>query len=135
MTDCEDLIAYIASLPPPRRIPPANLQETMFIKNGEALFDTIGCALCHQPRLGSVTGIYSDLLVHDMGSQLDDPSPAPAAPPVSSSGSTTPQYYWTCDRCWPRIAGGSGRRRRCGVWRTPLRICTMAAPPPSKKQF
>ena len=31
-----------------------------------------GCADCHTPRLGSVEGIYSDLLLHDMGLELSD---------------------------------------------------------------
>jgi hypothetical protein len=33
-------------------------------------FDRIGCAACHRPSLGAITGIYSDLLLHDMGDSL-----------------------------------------------------------------
>jgi CxxC motif-containing protein (DUF1111 family) len=36
------------------------------------LFTRIGCAACHQPKLGDVEGIYSDLLLHDMGPKLAD---------------------------------------------------------------
>ena len=32
----------------------------------------IGCATCHTPKLGDVGGIYSDLLLHDLGPQLGD---------------------------------------------------------------
>src|SRR5207253_8843473 len=32
----------------------------------------VGCAVCHRPKLGDVDGIYSDLLLHDMGRQLSD---------------------------------------------------------------
>ena len=47
------------------------------MREGEALFHTIGCGDCHVPKLGSVAGLYSDLLLHDLGDRLSDPSPAP----------------------------------------------------------
>src|SRR5262249_46375344 len=61
---CSDLIAYVASLPPPRRLQaPASKAE--FVAAGEHAFEKIGCADCHLPDLGQVHGLYSDLLVHD----------------------------------------------------------------------
>ena len=36
------------------------------------MFTSIGCATCHTPKLGDVEGIYSDLLLHDLGPQLGD---------------------------------------------------------------
>jgi CxxC motif-containing protein (DUF1111 family) len=39
---------------------------------GKRLFNAAGCATCHVPKLGDVEGIYSDLLLHDMGSGLAD---------------------------------------------------------------
>lgn len=39
---------------------------------GEALFEVIGCAQCHVASLGGVQGLYSDLLVHDLGTALED---------------------------------------------------------------
>jgi hypothetical protein len=42
---------------------------------GARLFDAVGCAKCHVPSLRGVHGdvpLYSDLLLHDMGSALDD---------------------------------------------------------------
>ncbi|MBI3468039.1 MAG: HEAT repeat domain-containing protein [Planctomycetes bacterium] len=39
---------------------------------GQQLFERLGCATCHVPALGSVEGIYSDLLLHDMGARLAD---------------------------------------------------------------
>jgi CxxC motif-containing protein (DUF1111 family) len=38
---------------------------------GKAIFRRIGCADCHTPDLGPITGIYSDLLLHDMGQAAD----------------------------------------------------------------
>ena len=30
------------------------------------MFERVGCAECHMPKLGNVSGIYSDLLLRDM---------------------------------------------------------------------
>jgi len=38
---------------------------------GKMLFSKIGCADCHQPKVGDVDGLYSDLLLHDMGQPLE----------------------------------------------------------------
>src|SRR5262249_10630713 len=65
-------------------------------------FNSIGCAECHIEQVDSVKGVFSDLLLHDMGPNLADPvlaepslvfirrlPPAPVSerptPPVSSS--------------------------------------------------
>jgi hypothetical protein len=42
---------------------------------GAEIFDEIGCATCHTPRLNGPRGplhVYSDLLLHDMGEELAD---------------------------------------------------------------
>lgn len=42
---------------------------------GARLFNAVGCAKCHMPSLRGINGevpLYSDLLLHDMGSALDD---------------------------------------------------------------
>ena len=39
------------------------------------MFQDTGCATCHVPTLDAATGsvsLYSDLLLHDMGAELDD---------------------------------------------------------------
>ena len=70
--ECDALTEYVRSLPSPVAIKPADKQESEQLRSGERTFRTIGCANCHLPKLGSVNGIYSDLLLHDMGSQLED---------------------------------------------------------------
>jgi len=56
---------------------------TVSITNGKALFASVGCALCHVPTLHTGNApvaalrykdvnLYSDLLLHDMGSSLGD---------------------------------------------------------------
>ena len=68
--------AFVRGLaPPPRAVPDATAQR------GEVLFDGIGCTACHRAALGGVQGVYSDLLLHDLGAKLDaglDDGPAKA---------------------------------------------------------
>jgi CxxC motif-containing protein (DUF1111 family) len=66
--DCEALVAYVASLPPPRE--QVALADVETVSTGKRLFAQIGCADCHLPELGGVIGIYSDLLLHNMGHPL-----------------------------------------------------------------
>jgi CxxC motif-containing protein (DUF1111 family) len=70
--ECDALTDYVRTLPAPSAIEPANDQESAQIKSGEEAFRAIGCTHCHMPKLGGIDGIYSDLLLHDMGPQLGD---------------------------------------------------------------
>lgn len=70
--ECDDLVDYVRSLPAPVAIMPDVDKDLAPIKAGESAFKSIGCASCHIPKLGQVDGIYSDLLLHDMGPQLGD---------------------------------------------------------------
>ena len=59
--------AYLAALPPPA--PLADLPP------GVGVFTAIGCAACHTPSLqlgDRQVPLYSDLLLHDLGPDLDD---------------------------------------------------------------
>ncbi len=65
---CAALIAFVAALPRPhQQIPPA---DRALIAEGHRTFAKIGCVDCHLYELGGVKGIYSDLLLHEMGYQL-----------------------------------------------------------------
>jgi len=66
---CDQLTAFVASLPRPVERPPTGVGAGD-IAEGRRLFHTIGCAGCHTPDLGPVEGIYSDLLLHRMGQEL-----------------------------------------------------------------
>ena len=70
--ECDALVAFVASLPAPSRQVPTGVAEADAIREGERAFAAIGCATCHTPDLGEVAGIYSDLLLHDMGPDLGD---------------------------------------------------------------
>jgi CxxC motif-containing protein (DUF1111 family) len=71
--ECNALTAFVAGLPAPvERGTVAAGEERPDLAAGRALFARVGCTGCHLPRLGTVDGIYSDLLLHDMGSDLAD---------------------------------------------------------------
>jgi CxxC motif-containing protein (DUF1111 family) len=105
--ECDDLIAYIGSLPRPEQVMPTDINQRGLVSHGETLFDSIGCVICHEPKLGPIDGLYSDLLLHDMGAKLEDPSPAMTSI-ISSSA-----YYGAA-----QISGllASENRRE---WKTP----------------
>jgi CxxC motif-containing protein (DUF1111 family) len=67
---CDQMTAFIASLPRPIERTPTDANERTDAAQGKVLFRRMGCADCHTPSLGSVKGIYSDLLLHRMGSEL-----------------------------------------------------------------
>jgi CxxC motif-containing protein (DUF1111 family) len=70
--ECDALVDYVRTLPRPAERKPASPVESQELASGSALFTSIGCASCHTPKLGQAEGIYSDLLLHDLGPQLGD---------------------------------------------------------------
>ncbi len=67
---CDQLTAFCGSLPRPVERAPVADHERDKVEEGKQLFTSIGCASCHRPNLGSIEGIYSDLLLHRMGRDL-----------------------------------------------------------------
>jgi CxxC motif-containing protein (DUF1111 family) len=68
--ECDALAAFVRDLPAPSENQPTTASEAQAIRLGQATFDRIGCAACHRPVLGRITGIYSDLMLHDTGDSL-----------------------------------------------------------------
>jgi hypothetical protein len=66
--ECDALVAYVKALPAPIRLDDPD--SPSIIEAGRQAFEQIGCADCHHPSLGNIDGIYSDLLLHDMGPDL-----------------------------------------------------------------
>ena len=64
------LVAYIRSLPPPTQNDPGEDETRNRIQQGKELFKSAGCAVCHVDNMGDVDGLYSDLLLHDLGPEL-----------------------------------------------------------------
>jgi len=102
---CDQLTAFCAALPRPvERLPKDVTAEQAVV--GKSLFGKIGCAGCHTPKLGSVDGIYSDLLLHSMGPELvgggsygEPPIPLPDLPDDGPSPSEwrTPPLWGVAD--------------------------------------
>lgn len=74
-----NVVFYLKTL----RVPPRRNENAPLVQDGEIIFRQIGCASCHVPTL--VTGAseievldrkefhpFTDLLLHDMGPELDD---------------------------------------------------------------
>jgi CxxC motif-containing protein (DUF1111 family) len=102
---CNLLIQYVRELPTPV-IRPVIEAKTYW---GYSVFESIGCAACHAPSLGGVEGLFSDMLLHDMGQSLADAA--------TYYGSSTPA------RRDDLAAGQDGARPSGGAsateWRTP----------------
>jgi CxxC motif-containing protein (DUF1111 family) len=75
------LTSFVASLPRPRE-QRRSTDSLGNVLDGEKLFGSVGCLVCHVADLRPASGIFSDLLVHDMGARLQSPIPAS----VSASG-------------------------------------------------
>ena len=67
---CDQMTAFIASLPRPREVLPSSPAEAGRAAAGKKHFKQIGCANCHTPDLAEAQGLYSDLLLHQMGEGL-----------------------------------------------------------------
>lgn len=61
------LTHFVAALPAPRQSFPNDSQTIASIGRGEALFNQVGCGSCHVRDMPPAGGVYSDLLLHDMG--------------------------------------------------------------------
>lgn len=70
--ECDELVQFVRELPRPQQQRPGYAKGEKYLDEGEALFASVGCATCHVPKVGDVDGIFSDLLLHDMGNQLSD---------------------------------------------------------------
>jgi len=93
--DCDALVAYIRALPAPVVVDPSGPQGTEDMREGRRLFADVGCASCHTPTLGNVRGIYSDLLLHDMGPSLSDSGSTYGIGGPDTPGGPTPREWRT----------------------------------------
>ena len=95
------MTAYIASLPRPQEVIPSSPADAARAVAGKKHFKQIGCANCHTPDLAEAQGIYSDLLLHQMGEGLGgggsygDLLPDSSDEPASDGGSTSPSEWRT----------------------------------------
>ncbi|MBI2793846.1 MAG: thiol oxidoreductase [Ignavibacteria bacterium] len=96
-TTVRDVVFYLRTL----RVPERRNASDPVVKQGEQLFNTIGCASCHIAEIQTGESVlpylsnktihpYSDLLLHDMGQELDDGYTEGSA--LSSEWRTTPLW-------------------------------------------
>jgi CxxC motif-containing protein (DUF1111 family) len=110
--ECAALTSFVAVLPAPVERAPGTKGEKEQIAAGRSLFASIGCASCHRPEMGTVAGLYSDLLLHDMGSTLGDVGS------YRSSGSSIGANTIASRQNQPDARSGIGEANR-QEWRTP----------------
>ncbi|MFK8114220.1 MAG: di-heme oxidoredictase family protein [Rubripirellula sp.] len=93
MTDTEvsSLFRYVQALPKPE-FEVASTADIPLARQGKQLFVKIGCANCHAENVLPAKGIYSDLLLHDMGELLQAPSPAPFSSRTHCKVMTLPAF-------------------------------------------
>ena len=108
--ECDALVAYVRSLPAPVIREPADAEEAARVKAGGATFAGARLRGLPHAEAGGRRGIYSDLLLHDMGPGLGDTGSYGVfvGPPAGAEG--------------PDAAGaarGARPARRIEEWRTP----------------
>jgi CxxC motif-containing protein (DUF1111 family) len=114
---------------------PEEPQKRERVMEGRKVFSSIGCAVCHVPDVADVKGIFSDLLLHRMGQDLEgggsyherplpapqfDPGSAPApgewrTPPLWGVASSAPYMHdgrAATLQAAIKLHGGQGQRAR-----------------------
>jgi len=99
---CEQMTAFVASLPRPVERVPQDAQGRDSIARGRQYFSNVGCADCHVPNMGSVEGVYSDFLLHRMGTELEGGGSYFSPPPGSlpSPGTDPLPDEWRTPPLW-----------------------------------
>jgi CxxC motif-containing protein (DUF1111 family) len=102
LEQCDQLTAFAASLPRPLEKLPEATTATEQARVGKHLFKSVGCADCHTPDLGPVQGLYSDLLLHRMGEELEGGGSynEPAIPIPDSPGDGPSPGEWRTPPLW-----------------------------------
>ena len=83
LTDISNANAFVQFLAPPPRLILTNLNDKLLAKRGKQLFAELKCAACHVPEMRTgahpvkalnyrTVALFSDLLVHDLGTNLAD---------------------------------------------------------------
>ncbi len=102
-TQFQALVAFVATLPRPEEAQAADPNDRAEAGHGKQIFQSVGCALCHTPDLGGVSGIYSDLLLHRIVdsrkaySEIPDVPPPPDLPLPEEW--KTPPLWGVADQC------------------------------------
>ncbi len=110
---CVQMRDFVYALARPIEKAPVEAAERAQVEAGRVHFTSVGCANCHTPNLGSVEGLYSDLLLHRMGADLQgggfyygEPLPVVSAAslPMADEWRTPP--LWGCADTGPYMHDG-----------------------------
>lgn len=126
--ECNALVDYLSRLPAPEMMQPATADHAEYLEGGRKLFASVGCAACHKEQMGDVVGIFSDLLVHDMGNDLVDTGDYGSFTPVPDTAEEVVEEVAEADgqqgEKQVRVVGATRQE-----WRTaPLWGCRDSAP-------
>ncbi len=99
---CDQMTGFVAGLPRPAQKLPAAASARAEVEQGRRLFIRAGCAACHKPDLGPVEGLYSDLLLHRMGRDLESNTAyyPPPEDPKASPGEQLLADEWRTPPLW-----------------------------------
>jgi CxxC motif-containing protein (DUF1111 family) len=98
--ECDALVAYVRQLPAASGRRPAGAREAQAVATGRSRFEAAGCATCHLPRLGGIEGMYSDLLLHDLGVMLSDSSSYYGIKEPDSASGGAKNQEWRTPPLW-----------------------------------
>ena len=68
---CVMMTDFLRGLPAPIQEWPTDPHQADEARRGRTVFTSLGCADCHSKDLGPVKELYSDMLLHDMGVELE----------------------------------------------------------------
>jgi CxxC motif-containing protein (DUF1111 family) len=104
---CDQMTAFIASLPRPQEVTPTSAAEAARAVAGKKHFKQIGCINCHTADIGEAQGIYSDMLLHEMGEGLGGggggfygETPPDSSDELDSDGGSTSPSEWRTPPLW-----------------------------------
>jgi CxxC motif-containing protein (DUF1111 family) len=117
------LVAFCDTLPKPVEVTPQSDADVKVVARGKQAFGAIGCAVCHIPDVGGVSGVYSDFLLHS----IDDPphnggnnygpsvptTPFPEGHPKPDEWKTPP--LWGCADSAPYLHDGRAHDLRAAI--------------------
>ena len=71
----DQMVSFVKMLPRPEQVTPSESHQARAAADGQKLFASVGCATCHVPDLGGVSGVYTDFLLYTL-----DELPPPGLP-------------------------------------------------------
>ncbi|MCX5662641.1 MAG: c-type cytochrome [Planctomycetota bacterium] len=93
------MVAFVDTLPRPIEAVSRDSATRAAVKHGREVFSSVGCAVCHQPDLGGVKGVYSDFLLHRLREKVaasgyyePPPMPLPEEHPDLDEWKTPPLW-------------------------------------------